>query len=309
MNRLGPLLYHPSVFVSSGSIESWWQLIRVGFMSLWGGSAWFHCRLGWFVWWVWRRNCLESIVLCSFTGRSFVSRWSSSMCVILVHPVMTRKDEFWAACCLLQWVSRSAGVHIVDNRPWDGLVGRCQEFLVFSPARTSKSLQHEVPLPYFVESVVGVGIECVKAVQGDSQYLRVLRGRYCMLSDFNIVHNTFNAYMSGLPTPPDGIKLTSYADDCTSYASGPTIPPICEKLNSYLTTLHEWLEELDLELSPGKSTATVCTTFSQEVSMSLPIKIGQHTVPTTKCTGYSALWTWSEFELWWLESSLGMRFN
>ena len=67
-----------------------------------------------------------------------------------------------------------------------------------------------------------------------------------------------------------------------SYASGPTIPPICEKLNSYLTTLHEWLEEHDLELSPGKSTATVFTTFSQEVSMSLPNKIGQHTVPTTK---------------------------
>ena len=92
----------------------------------------------------------------------------------------------------------------------------------------------------------------------------------------------FNAYMSGLPTPPDGIKLTLYADDCTSYASGRTIPPICEKLNSYLTTLHECLEEHDLELSPGKSTATIFTTFSQEVSMSLPIKIGQHTVPTTK---------------------------
>ena len=92
----------------------------------------------------------------------------------------------------------------------------------------------------------------------------------------------FNAYMSGLPTPPEGIKLTSYAKDCTSYASGPTIPLICEKFNSYLTTLHEWLEEQDLELSPGKSTATVFTTSSQEVSMSLPIKIGQHTVPTTK---------------------------
>ena len=26
----------------------------------------------------------------------------------------------------------------------------------------------------------------------------------------------FSAYMSGLPTPPDGIKLTSYTDDCTS---------------------------------------------------------------------------------------------
>ena len=89
--------------------------------------------------------------------------------------------------------------------------------------------------------------------------------------------------MSGLPTPPGGIKLTSYADDCTSYAAGPTIPPICEKLNSYLTTLHEWLEKHDLEqLFPGKSTATGFTTFSQEVSMSLPIKIGQHTVPTTK---------------------------
>ena len=91
----------------------------------------------------------------------------------------------------------------------------------------------------------------------------------------------FNAYMSGLPAPPDGIKLTSYADDCTSYASGPTIPPICEHLNSYPTTLHEWLEEHDLELSPGKSTATIFTTFSQEVSMSLPIRIGQHIVPTT----------------------------
>ena len=83
----------------------------------------------------------------------------------------------------------------------------------------------------------------------------------------------FNAYMCGLPTPPDGIKLTSYADDCTSYASGPTIPPICEKLNNYLTTLHEWLEEHDLELSPGKSTATVFTNFSQEMSLSLPIKM------------------------------------
>ena len=92
----------------------------------------------------------------------------------------------------------------------------------------------------------------------------------------------FTAYMSGLPTLPDGIKLTSYADDCTSYASGPTIPPICEKLNSYLTTLHEWLEKHDLELSPGKSTATGFTVFIQEVSMSLPIKIGLHTVPTTK---------------------------
>ena len=68
----------------------------------------------------------------------------------------------------------------------------------------------------------------------------------------------------------------------TSYASGPTIPPICEKLNSYLITLHEWFEEHDLEHSPGKSTATVFTNFSQEVSMALPIKIGQHTVPTTK---------------------------
>ena len=62
----------------------------------------------------------------------------------------------------------------------------------------------------------------------------------------------FNAYISGLPTP-DGIQLTSYADNCTSYASGPSIPPICEKLNSHLTTVHEWLEEHDLELSPGKS--------------------------------------------------------
>ena len=92
----------------------------------------------------------------------------------------------------------------------------------------------------------------------------------------------FNLYMSKMPQPPDEIKLVTYADDSTVLKSGPTIGPICEDLNSYLDTLLNWFKSRNLELSAPKSSATLFTTFSNEMSVTLPITINGQSVPTKK---------------------------
>ena len=71
----------------------------------------------------------------------------------------------------------------------------------------------------------------------------------------------FNIYMATAPTPPEDVKLVSYADDCTVLSSGPVISEIETKTNSYLAVLLKWFEENSFELSPGKSSATLFTTY------------------------------------------------
>lgn len=43
----------------------------------------------------------------------------------------------------------------------------------------------------------------------------------------------FNMYMSQIPPPPEGMKLISYADDCTLLATGPDINAFCPLVNEY----------------------------------------------------------------------------
>ncbi len=92
----------------------------------------------------------------------------------------------------------------------------------------------------------------------------------------------FNLYMRSLPAPPGNIKLISYADDCQVLNSGPTIDKTCHEINPYLDQLVKWFKERSLEISPEKSTATIFTTFSNEVSTTLPITIMGKDVPTVK---------------------------
>ena len=92
----------------------------------------------------------------------------------------------------------------------------------------------------------------------------------------------FNIYMSHIPLPPAGIHLFSYADDCSIVTSGPKIPPLCKKLNTYLHTLNQFFLERNLKISPSKSTATIFTTCTQEMSVNLPIVINGDQVPTVK---------------------------
>ena len=91
----------------------------------------------------------------------------------------------------------------------------------------------------------------------------------------------FNLYMKDMPSPPDKIVIVTYADDTTILSSGNTIDPICARLNPYLDNLENWFKGRNLQLSTPKSTATLFTTFSNEINKDLPIKINGETVPTT----------------------------
>ena len=90
----------------------------------------------------------------------------------------------------------------------------------------------------------------------------------------------FNLYMSKMPAPPNNIKLVSYADDSNVLKSGKTIKEICPDLNAYLDVLDAWFKSRNLFISPSKSSATIFTTFSNELSAELPININGEQVPT-----------------------------
>ena len=92
----------------------------------------------------------------------------------------------------------------------------------------------------------------------------------------------FNLYMSSMPSPPGNIVLVSYADDSNILNSGPKIQPVVKELNSYLDTLNSWFKNRNLFISPAKSSATLFTTFSGEVSEELGVEIAGEKVPTVK---------------------------
>ena len=92
----------------------------------------------------------------------------------------------------------------------------------------------------------------------------------------------FNLYMSSMPAPPGNIVLVSYADDGNILNSGPKIKPVVSEINSYLNTLDTWFKSRNLFISPSKSSATLFTTFSNEVSEELGVEISGEQVPTVK---------------------------
>ena len=57
----------------------------------------------------------------------------------------------------------------------------------------------------------------------------------------------FNTYISKIPPPPPGLKLISYADDCTILCTGRDIEALEEQLNSYLPTLRKFLAGRNLQ--------------------------------------------------------------
>ena len=90
----------------------------------------------------------------------------------------------------------------------------------------------------------------------------------------------FNLYMTNMPPPPDKTKLVTYADDSSVLLSGPKIDPLCKILNEYLTDLKQWFLHRNLQISAPKSSATLFTTFSNEMSLDLPIYIDGDKIPT-----------------------------
>ena len=92
----------------------------------------------------------------------------------------------------------------------------------------------------------------------------------------------FNIYMSDLPTPPDGVKLYSYADDITTLSLHHDIEIAQTNLEPYLSQLHNWTIENNLKLNADKSTATLFTLDPSEYDKQLTLHINQTLIPTIK---------------------------
>ena len=99
----------------------------------------------------------------------------------------------------------------------------------------------------------------------------------------------FNLYISRLPLLPKGIKLITYADDCTLLSSSTNTDENCSKLNRFLPVVRIWIVSNQLEISPEKSTATLFTTWTKEVKIQLDLVIGNQHIPTVTRLKYLEL--------------------
>ncbi|XP_037827577.1 uncharacterized protein LOC119615640 [Lucilia sericata] len=90
----------------------------------------------------------------------------------------------------------------------------------------------------------------------------------------------FNFYMSKLPTPPDGVQIISYTDDCSILATGNSIDDLCSLINSYLCDLSSFFHLRNLKISPTKSSGTLFTTWTKEVGLELDVTVDGEKIPT-----------------------------
>jgi hypothetical protein len=91
----------------------------------------------------------------------------------------------------------------------------------------------------------------------------------------------FSFYLANLPTPPEGISIIQYADDISIYSSGPItdIDVITSRLNKYLDSLLDFLEERELLVSPEKSTVTLFSPDTKDYKIHPQIYLRDQLVP------------------------------
>ena len=83
----------------------------------------------------------------------------------------------------------------------------------------------------------------------------------------------FNFYVADAAMPPPTIFLVSYAVDFTVFALGIDIETLSKDINSYLTTLCNFLDSRDLEVSTPKCSVTLFTPSTKEHKITPDVKI------------------------------------
>ena len=83
----------------------------------------------------------------------------------------------------------------------------------------------------------------------------------------------FNFYLSNLPKIPKGIHLIQYADDISIYTLGTNVKTLSTKINKFMTTMANFLEERELIISPEKSTVTWIIPATAEANLHPSIDI------------------------------------
>ena len=93
----------------------------------------------------------------------------------------------------------------------------------------------------------------------------------------------FNAYMAGLPIPPVGIKVFSYAYDVIVLVTAkPPLKPVYDRMSEYLVILSNWLKSRHMGLSPQKSCSKLFTTNTKDLNEIIQICIDSNIIPTVK---------------------------
>ena len=92
----------------------------------------------------------------------------------------------------------------------------------------------------------------------------------------------FNLYLSDLPNPPEGVSVTSYADDITPLSTHVSIETAQTQLQPYLNQLHDWTTSNHLTINPDKSSATLFTTDNSQLNTELKLTMNNIPIPTTQ---------------------------
>ena len=90
--------------------------------------------------------------------------------------------------------------------------------------------------------------------------------------------------MADAPSPPPTTFLVSYADDFTVFAFGTDIETLSKDINSYLTTLCNFLVSRDLEVSTTKCSVTLFTPSTKEHKITPDMKINEKAFILAKTT-------------------------
>ena len=91
----------------------------------------------------------------------------------------------------------------------------------------------------------------------------------------------FNLYMHDTPTPPNGIHISSYADDLTITSIHTDANTCSTQMQTYITQLEDWLNLNRLKVAPTKSTSTLLTSHNKEHQHRPTATLNNTTIPHT----------------------------
>ena len=92
----------------------------------------------------------------------------------------------------------------------------------------------------------------------------------------------FNYYLADFPTPPPNIKLIKYADDITTYTSGPVVADQINCLSIYLSQVLNYINNKKLTVSTEKYTVTLFTPHTLEHHLHPQVKLADQLLPLEK---------------------------
>ena len=121
------------------------------------------------------------------------------------------------------------------------------------------------------------GRQAATSFRGTKSSMRIVRTGVPQGSKLS--PSLFNYYIADMPRPTEPVKRACYADDITVWTSGPKIPELETKINSYLREVSDYLKENSLLISAPKSTVTLFTPDTHQAQMHPKITLEDTQLP------------------------------